>query len=133
MSYTNIASAIVSKMETITEINQVYDHEPKELAEYPAITVSSAGHENVFNDTSSNRRVFIFNIRCYVRADDVSAAETLIRSMADKIIEKIESDVTIGGSCDFARPSKGKVTYPPREIPVQAIEITVEAVKRVTR
>ena len=131
MSYTNIATALVTICETITEISEVYDHEPKELINYPAIAISSLGHEDAPADTARNRRTFTFNIRCYVRADETS--EATLRSLADKIIDAIEGDVTIGGSCDFAKPSRGQFTYPPKEIPVQAVEIKIDAVVKVSR
>ena len=133
MSYTAIAAALVTICETITEVMEVYDHEPKELVDYPAITISAAGHDNAFGDTAANRRMFTFNIRCYVRANDTGASEVLARSMADKIITAIEANITLNGTCDFAKPSKGQFTYPPREIPVQAVEIKVDAIKRVAR
>lgn len=133
MSYTSIAAALVTILGNISSNNVVYDHEPKELLKFPAITVTAAGHDNAFGDTASNKRKFSFNIRGYYRTDQVDDAETALRSLADDIISAIEANTTLNGVCDFATPSKGRFTNPPKEVPVQAIEITIDAIKRVAR
>ena len=133
MSYVAIADAIQTKLLTITDINIVYNHEPKELVEYPAATISARSHTNAFNDLCANVRRYVFIIRLYFRTDVAQDAETVLRDLADQVITIIEADPTIGGSCDFAIPTSGSWSFQTREVPVKVVEILVEARKRVER
>lgn len=133
MTYVSIASGITAKLQTVTELEQVYNHEPKELAKFPCATVTAFSHTDVFADTAANTRQFTFMIRLYFRTDVAQDAETVLRVVADKVIEKIESDITLNDSCDFARPSEGKWLFQQREVPVRVVEITVEALRRLNR
>lgn len=133
MTYVSIAAAIVTKLQTVTELEQVFSHEPKELGKFPSATVTAFAHKDTFADTAANQREFIFMIRLYYRTDAEQDAETILRNVTDKVIEKIESDVTLGGSCDFARPSEGKWLYQTREVPVRVVEVTIECLKRLNR
>lgn len=133
MTYVSIAAGIVAKLGTVTELEQVYNHEPKELAKFPCATVTAFSHTDVFADTAANTRQFTFMIRLYFRTDTAQDAETVLRNVADKVIAKIESDVTLNGSCDFARPSEGRWLFQQREVPVRVVEITIEALKRLNR
>ncbi len=134
MSYVSIAAQIKALILTITEVNVVYDYNEKQLDKFPAVTISMAGHENEFNDLAANRRIFRFFVRVYVRSDSDSDAERILRIVADKVIEKIEGNVTLNGSCDFAMPTRSNPpVFLEREVPVYMLEMTVEARKRVNR
>jgi hypothetical protein len=133
MSYTNIRAGIVSLLQTIPEIQEVYNYEAKELAKYPSATVTNLSHKNLFADTARNRRQYSFMIRLYFRTDQPQDAETVLSSIADAVITKIESDITLNSTCDFAEPLEGKWLYQEREIPVRVVEIAVTAVKQVFR
>lgn len=133
MTYVSIAAGIMARLQTVSELEQVYNHEPKELAKFPCATVTAFSHADIFADTAANTRQFTFMVRLYFRTDVAQDAETVLRSVADKVIEKIESDVTLNGSCDFARPSEGKWLFQQREVPVRVVEITVEALRRLNR
>lgn len=133
MTYVSIAAGIMARLQTVSELEQVYNHEPKELAKFPCATVTAFSHADIFADTAANTRQFTFMVRLYFRTDVAQDAETVLRSVADKVIEKIESDVTLNGSCDFARPSEGRWLFQQREVPVRVVEITVEALRRLNR
>lgn len=133
MSYVSIAAAIIAKLQTVTELEQVFSHEPKELAKFPCATVTALSHVDTFADTAANQRAFTFIIRLYFRTDVAQDAETILRNVADKVIAKIESDVTLNGTCDFARPSEGNWLYQTREVPVRVVEVTIECLKRLNR
>lgn len=133
MSYVTIAAQLKTILQTITELNQVYDYEPKELLKYPCATITSTSHKNEFNDLAANRRIFTFTIRIYNRTDIASDAETIMRIVADRVITTIEGNVTLNGSCDWASPTEGKWGFAEREVPVRICEIAIEAAKRVNR
>lgn len=72
-------------------------------------------------------------IRLYFRTDVAQDAETILSTITDAVIVKIESDPTIGGVCDFAEPSEGKWLFQEREVPLRLVEIVVTAMKQVLR
>ncbi len=133
MSYVTISAQIKALLATIVELNAVYDYEAKELLKYPCATVTAMGHKNEFNDLAANKRRFQFVIRVYNRTDSASDGERIMKIVADKVLEKIEGNVTLNSSCDWAIPSEAKWGYVEREVPLRFCEITVEALKRVNR
>lgn len=133
MSYVAIAAQLKTLMQTISEINVVYDYEEKQLNKFPAATITSSSHQNAFNDLGGNRRNYSHVIRLYVRAEDEAAAERVMRIIVDRVIAVIESNISLGGSCDYATPTEGRWAYEYREFPVRICEITVDAHKRVLR
>jgi hypothetical protein len=133
MSYESIKTQLVATVSTVNLLNHVYDHEPKEIAKYPAATVTAVGHRNKEYDTSANRRVFQFHVRCYYRTEDAQSAETELIKVADALISAIESNYTLGGSCDRCEATEGRWYFVERELPVRYFEILVSAIKRVNR
>jgi hypothetical protein len=91
------------------------------------------GHVNTFFDTKDNERVYTFTIRLFNRPDQPNTCELELRSIADDVIDAIEGDVTLGGTCDFAEPTQATWSIVTREIPVQIVEITVSAHVKVNR
>jgi|SRR5581483_10907864 len=133
MSYITIGTEIYNLLNTITQINILYQHEPKELKEYPAVTISALGHKNIPHDTAGNVRQFQFMIRAYYRTDIAGDAESILRDLADKIITKLEGSVSLNGSCDYTRATEAKYFFGEKEVPMRWVEIMIEAVKRVNR
>lgn len=133
MSYVSLASALVNILSNISSIVAIYSYEPKELKDYPAATVTALRHQDTFLDTAANKRVFTFNIRVYFRTDVEQDAESILRGIVDQIISAIESNVTLSGACDFARPTEAVWDYQERELPVRVAVLSVECVKRINR
>ena len=133
MSYVNIAQQLVIILQSISDLAAVYNHEPKELKDYPCATVSAASHKDAFSDTAANRRIYIFTVRLYFRTDVAQDAETVLRGLADSVIGMIESNVTLNGVCDFAKPTEGTWDYQEREVPVRVCILTIECNKRINR
>lgn len=133
MTYVSIATQLKTLLQSITELSTVYDYEAKELNRYPCATLTAGSHKNNFQDTAANRRQFVFTIRLYNRTDSAADGERIMRVVADKVIQAVETNITLNGSCDWAAPSEGVWGYQEREVPVRVCEITVIAVKRVVR
>ena len=135
MSYVSIRNALVSKLQELqpADLVAVYNHIPKELKDYPCATVRNIGHKNIPNDTAANRRQFSFLITLFYRTDVAQDAETILSDIADKVITKLESDVTLNATCDFTTATEGRWDYLEREIPLRFCEMTITAVKRVNR
>lgn len=133
MGYISIKTEIMTKLQALTEINNLFDEEPKELGAYPAVAVTFMGHQDTPHDTAGNVRVFQFMVRGYYPTDVANDAEAILGDLADKIIAALEADVTLNGSCDYTRATEGKFLYQEREIPLRIVEITISAVKRLNR
>lgn len=133
MSYVSIAQQLVTILQGISDLTAVYNHEPKELKDYPCAIVSAASHKDAFSDTAANKRIYTFTVRLYFRTDVAQDAETVLRSLADSVISAIEVNVTLNGVCDFAKPTEGAWDYQEREVPVRVCILTIECNKRVNR
>ncbi len=133
MSYVSISGGIKDILDDITDLKEVYAEEPQALLVYPCATISAVSHADNFADTARNQRTFTFMIRLYQRVNDVAHGESVLLGIADDVIGVIEDDPTLGGTCDFARPTRGNWTYVERETPVRVCEITVEALLQIAR
>lgn len=134
MSYQTIKPKIIEILNTIADIAVVYNHDAKAFSKYPCATVSYSGHQNDFHDLAANRRTYNFTIRVYYETTDAAKAEEMVGKIADLIIAAIEADVTLGGTCDWAIPTEGKMLYATdRDPALRLIEITVSARKRMAR
>lgn len=133
MGYVSITAAIVSVLNSVSDIQVVYNHEPKELEKYPSATVTALSHANVFEDLAANKRVYRHKIVLYFRTDIAQDAESILQALADEVITALEHDTTLGGVTDITNPSGGKWAYQQRELPVRLIEITVSSMQRVVR
>jgi hypothetical protein len=132
--YKLIGDQIFAIMQTlINNFSGFYNYEPKELKDYPAVTVSALGHTNDPYDTAGNKREYSFMVRCYTRTDDSSFGEDSMRQCLDSVITALEGNISLNSTCDFNKATKGRVFYQEREIPVRVGEVTIVAVKRVNR
>lgn len=133
MSYTSIGTQIKSVVSGISDFNVIYGYEPKELLKYPSATITASSHADSFVTTSSNQRIYRFNVRLYYRTDTAEDAEGILRDLADQVIVALEANPTLSGSCDFARPISGNWIYQEREVPVRVVEIVIECLVRMAR
>jgi hypothetical protein len=134
MSYVVIGNKIEELLGEIAELNgRVYSHEPDELAKYPCATVKMNGHENQFGDTGRNIRSYSFLIRLYYRSQNNATAESVLRDITDKVIVKLESNVSIANVWEIARPTNARTFTIDRELPVQVVEISMNAEVRPLR
>ncbi len=71
MSYVAIDTQLRTILGNVSGLNAVYDHEKKELAKYPAASVTPAEHKNKPGHTAGNKRSYLFLIRLYIRVDEL--------------------------------------------------------------
>lgn len=134
MSYISLNTALQTKLATIAGLT-VFGKEPKQVGTYPAAAVSALSHTNAFEDLASNKRMYTFIIRFYFRTDEANDPdyEAILEGIVDSAITAIEHDVTLGGACDWAKPTNAKWAYGEKEVPVRVCELTVEMITRVIR
>jgi hypothetical protein len=132
MSYVSISAKLIELLDQITQIEQLYNYQPDSIQTYPAAVVTASGHQDTFRDTAANNRRFTFLIRLYYRTDAEQDAESILQDLTDKVIAKLEANVTVAGVWDILRPLSASWTYHD-EKPERIVEITVSAEKRVAR
>lgn len=133
MSYTSIGNAIAEMIDEITEVKVVYNYAARDFADFPAAVVRMTGHNNLFQTTAANNRTYVFEVDVLYKTASPSDAEGIMRTVADLIITKIESDVSLRGACHIARPSRGQISFVAEPIPMQVLTITIEASKHINR
>lgn len=136
--YTSIGTALYtllndSTFKTDNSIAVVYNYAERELVTYPAITIVALGHDGSFADTSANIRVYSYVIRVLVRAGDESISEATTRTLVDAVINRLESNLTLTGACDYMTPSSASYSWSNDDIPVRYADITVQIRKRYIR
>lgn len=132
MSYVAISAKLIELLAEITEIEQLYAYQPDTVQTYPAAVVTAASHQDRFHDTRANIRAFTFTVRLYYRTDVEQDAESILQDLTDKVIAKLEANVTVEGIWDIARPTGATWAYDP-DNPIRIVEITVAIERRVAR
>jgi hypothetical protein len=135
MNYTTIGNVLESILNTVPNIEVVYNYEPDELKVFPALTIQAAGHLGEFRSTNSNMRIFHFVLRLYLPAMNSrdEQVEADVRSLMDGVVAAIDSNPTLNNTCSFAEPSNARIQPADREVPVTVAEIDIMAKAFVAR
>jgi hypothetical protein len=133
--YKTVKDAIVTTLQGVTSLKIVYGKEEKAIKKFPAACVSAKEHNNIYNDLAGNSRSVVHYIRLYFRTDETNDPdyEDILESVADEVINALEHDVTLGGACEFTKPTNGVWGNADKEVPVRMLEITLESRKREVR
>ncbi|MDC3414268.1 hypothetical protein [Terrihalobacillus insolitus] len=104
-----IESNIVSNLQTITALKNVYDHEPKSLSTLPAATIFFDGFSQ--SDSASRRKSvdWRWTLRVYVRIQDAEQAQADIKNLMVEVRKALASDPSLGGNCNFNQITRGEV------------------------
>ena len=131
MSYVALAAALQSTLQSIPAIQEIHDVEAKAFNAWPAATITAQAHQNSFSGTAMNRRQYAFTVRFYYPVYDEREedAEHILRSIIDTTVASIETDVTLGGACEWATPTEARWSYAVKDNPCRVVELTVECVK----
>jgi|YelNatPaOPRAMG01_1025707.scaffolds.fasta_scaffold184995_1 hypothetical protein len=104
--YLNIKSAIISKLQSISEIKNVYAWEKGELEGYPSAVISGFKIEtNEWSDTATNIRDWVFNIKIYQEIEKegrgAETGEEILDSITDSIIDTFDKDRHLSSVADI--------------------------------
>lgn len=132
---TDIAAAIVTKLETIPTLNGVYAYEiaTPVNGQYPFATVTQSEFMGEFADTQRNKRKYNFIVRVYQERTQAAfgnaKGESLIRTIIDEILTAFDNDTRLGGTVLWVVPASGNFDYIDREIgDTRVCEIVLECV-----
>lgn len=100
---------------TTVNVASIYDYEDLPKAGFPAVTVNLTDKSAKVADNARNIHEFVFTIRVYIdrtaKNFGVSKAEDILRLAANEILQKLDSDPTLGGNCIIASPAPFKMGY----------------------
>jgi hypothetical protein len=122
---------------TSMRITNIFDNELTDLAGFPAATITATEQPGKVLDNSRNEHIYRFMIRIFIDRNKQnfgsSKAETILRTLADEITLKIDSDPTLGGNCIVTKVFPAKFGYVNRESNnLRVMEITLDCQDAVT-
>lgn len=132
-NFVTLSSQIVAKVVANSNFDSgaVFDYEPEidGITQDPFATVIPSGNASDYGSTSENRRTYAFKVRIFIERNTRgnSAADTLLRTIIDALINAFDQDITLGGNAlmVLAAPSEwgyvqGAKEYRTAEINIQA-------------
>lgn len=117
-----IQTAIINKLNDITELNGIYTYEVASPTEgrYPFATLTFLSSTAVFGDTVRNEREYSFILKIYQERVQASfgneKAENVLITIVDNIINAFDLDTTMNDTVKFVRPLNVSLNYLDREI-----------------
>jgi hypothetical protein len=111
--------------------SNIYDHELTDLGGFPAATITLQELVGAVLDNNRNQHIFRFTIRIFIDRNKQNfgsqKAETILRSLTNNLISKIDADTTLGGNCIIATPFSVKYGYIDREQQdIRIAEVTLD-------
>ena len=105
-----IEAEMVDALETSTDLERVYDHEPLEVLTLPAATIFYTGFapEDIAMPNMQNV-VHNWIIRLYVALIDAKAAQDSIKELMAGAITALKQDRSLSGTCLFTQTVSGSV------------------------
>ncbi len=138
MGYKTIKDQIVAILQTVTELEVVYGKDEKALKLFPSACVSAKEHTSRFYTVGSggrNERQYQHYVRLYFRTDEVNDPdyEDILESVADKVVQAFESNITLNGVCNWAIPTSGIWRFGEKESPVRIFELVIASTAVIKR
>lgn len=108
----NIIAQLKTLIQTVTDVQVVYDYLPDQITNYPAIGIKEVNFKSTYLNLGNTRREWTFLIRVFVQIVDGSeqASQKEVRAVAQGIMDKLEhkNNVKLGGVCDFTTLEEGE-------------------------
>lgn len=107
-----IRAQIKTLLETVTELQVVYDYRNPTITGYPAVIFDMTNEEGTMLDDSNNVRVITFTlwIICELPVKGESQAKTILDNATKAVINKLEAKAndTLAGTVDWTMPTMGQ-------------------------
>lgn len=104
-----IETNIVSTLQLVTELQKVYDHEPKSLIALPAATLFFDGFGQ--QDQANRRKTVNWRwvVRLYVKLGEAEKAQNDLKTLVINTLNRLRSNPTLGSSCLFHNVTNGEI------------------------
>lgn len=131
-----LKTALIPTVISIRSSN-IFDHELTDLAGFPAATITATELIGKPLDNTRNERIQRFTIRIFIDRNKQNlgsnTAESVLRTLADEIILKVDAEPTLGGNCIDAKAFDAKFGYIDRESNnIRVMEITLDCRDAIT-
>lgn len=103
MSYSTLQSAVVAKLQTVSELANVFASHRENPTGFPSASCEPSSHENVIYTNTDNLRSYIFDVIIYQEFSTISRDEAvqILAKATDAVITAFDTDYNLGGACDF--------------------------------
>lgn len=129
---TEILNALFAKLSSIESIKEVYKFTAGNFTNYPVALI--VGSENVSERESTNhiKKTYTFKVRILQEVNEEARGkedgEDIINQVFDDIDDAIDTDDTLGGSCDDVN-IRSVFAWEDRELLMRAVDIDITCVK----
>lgn len=98
MSFKAIRSQIQTKLEAITNIQQVLNY-PAKPDQFPGATVTPSGAASDYETNTDNQRTYAFIIRLFyeTKSGGTSNAVNALEGLVDEVVDAFDSDTQLTG------------------------------------
>lgn len=95
----NIKNKIKDKLEANTKIQNVYQYPALKFSGYPAATIVPSDNESDFETTTTNVRIYSFQIRIFeqIKNDNLNKAYETIEDLIDDVLDDFDKDPALTG------------------------------------
>ena len=132
MSIANIKTQIVTALEDMGSLKEVFDFETANPSGYyPFATVTLRDGDGEFASTAHNHRRHGFWIRVYQEQSNqgqgVSKAEDIAQTVMDEMIAHFDRVTTLSGVCKYVEVVDYDCSYVDRELDTRFLEVKLDA------
>ena len=102
----NLSNQLKSKLQSIEDIESVYDYPWLDFDGYPAATITPSGLDSDYESTVENLRTYIFVVRLFVNLNNVNQPTEqkkvedgfrIAEELVDTVIDTFDQDETLAG------------------------------------
>jgi len=99
MSFQHLRNQIKTKLQALTEIQNVYDYPTNDFSGYPAAVIQALNNESDYETTCENERHYIFKLYIWQETEFLNErdARRKIEYLADLIIDTFDKDELLTG------------------------------------
>lgn len=100
MSFLTIKEKLKSKLQAISQIQQVHDYPTEDFNGYPSAMVRTDGNTSQFETSSENQELYTFTIFLIQNLDGIHSvvkAREIIEELCDTVRDNIDSDEFLSG------------------------------------
>jgi hypothetical protein len=98
-SWEHIRNKVVSKLEAITQINEVLEFPSEEFTKFPVAMLETVRNESDYETTTQNKRTYVFSI--YILQDiesvEMKKARRIIQDAVDAVLDAFDNDQQLSG------------------------------------
>jgi 5-carboxymethyl-2-hydroxymuconate isomerase len=101
MSFIILKDKIISKLKSISEIQQVEEYPTEDFNGFPAVMIRSVGNTSDYWSTTDNDEIYTFMLTLFQINDgvqDIKKSRRIIEELCDTIRDNFDSDEFLNGT-----------------------------------